>query len=84
MSGSSVVFPTTIAGHPRAIVSQGWCACGIMWAKLRYVTADCIGKAGYAHVGNLNETEFNEVQAEVAREAIRISSAMADLGKPGA
>lgn len=76
----SLPLPSSIAGHPRKIISQGWCDCGVLWAKLRYATKDCIGQPGYAHQGALNEKELREVEVEVEREAGRISAAMADLG----
>ena len=69
----------TIAGHPRSIVSQGWCVCGVLWSKLRYVTKECLGLEGYAHVGKLNERELADVEKETEAEAARIEAAMKDL-----
>ena len=74
----------TIAGHSRKIISQGWCECGVQWSTLRYVTRDCIGQPKYAHSGCLNEREYNEVIAEVEKEAARIEMAMAGLARSGA
>lgn len=67
----------TIAGHT---FRMGYCSCGLAWSKVRYADEPSLeDHYGWAHVGKLNQTELDEIRAEVVREDQRIAAAMADL-----
>ena len=58
----------TIAGHSFNDTPQGRvCSCGRRWVDIMGVTRADIGKPHIAHVGNLNEREALECEAECER-----------------
>lgn len=58
------VPPTTIAGHTFV---DGQCSCGRAWTDIMNIDMSFMHEAGYAHTGNLNEAEINQIIAEKAR-----------------
>ena len=68
---------TIIAGHEFV---DGRCRCGRKWVDIRHVDATYVGEAGYAHTGNLNVMEVQQIAVEVQRERDVFERAIADTG----
>ncbi len=54
-----------VAGH--LFLLDDRCACGIRWLHIHHLDLSYVGQKGYAHVGEINATEIDEIQAENTR-----------------
>lgn len=69
-----------IAGHE---FKAGFCDCGRYWIDIMNCNETHIGFPGYAHAGNLNTNEVNQIKAErermieVTRDLVQILSGVA-------
>lgn len=54
-----------IAGHSFTDqIGGSRCPCGILWRHVISATREDIHRSGFAHVGNLSPTEFDEIEVE--------------------
>jgi hypothetical protein len=56
------------AGHD--FDSRGYCRCGRKWLDIRHWDDTHLDAAGYAHVGNLNRREVDEIVCRRAAEDV--------------
>ena len=72
-----------IAGHTFV---NGWCSCGLSWISIRYADDNALHDTPnayfdppirrWAHNGQLNARELEEIRAESVKEDERIVAAM--------
>lgn len=54
-----------IAGHSfTEMIGGRRCACGILWRHVISAMREDIHRPGFAHVGNLSPTEYDEIEVE--------------------
>lgn len=64
----------TIAGH---VFVNGRCACGRIWLDIRNTTREDIGLSHIAHIGQLTDMEYTQIEEQRREEDDRFQNAMA-------